>query len=230
MDFRVLVPMFLSMIFLLLVGVPLQKAKISLLITLPILLFAVFYPLVVRIGTPLYIIDWPWYHAIIITDEGLRLGLSAMLRTYMIALGAFVFWITTSPEEMARGLENLRINPKLAMIVSMTMNFIPSMLDKLFSIIEAQKARGSEIGSGRFMGKIRSFARVSSPLIYTTMERAQTVSLLLSVRGFGLYPKRTCIHEYTFAKKDYVILGVYLAFLLVSLVLGYGFRMLATTF
>jgi len=230
MDLRMLLLLFLSILFILFIGVPLQKVKISLIITIPIVMFAVFYPFVVRAGNPLYYVDWPWYHWLVITDEGLILGITAMLRTYMIALVAFIFWITTSPEDMTRGFERLGLPAKFAVMFSMALNFVPSMLDKLFSILEAQKARGSEIGQGRFMGKIKSFARVSTPLMYYTLERAQIVSLLLAARGFGLYKKRTYLHEFYVRKSDYVLLIIYIGILVISLILGYGFHILRTTF
>jgi len=230
MDLRILLLLFLSVLIIVAIGLPLHKAKISLIITIPIVMFAVFYPLVVRVGNPIFYVDWPWYHWIVITDEGLFLGITAMLRTYMIALVAFVFWITTSPEDMTRGFEALGLPAKFAIMFSMSLNFVPSMLDKLFSIIEAQKARGSEIGQGRLMGKIKSFARVSTPLMYCTLERAQTVSLLLAARGLGLYEKRTHLHELQMKRSDYILLTIFIGILVTSLILGFGFHILRTTF
>jgi len=229
MDFRILLPLFFSVLLMLFLGMSLRKVKIVLLITLPIVLFAIFYPLVVREGTPLYVIDWPWPQFIVITDRGLQLGIAAVLRTYMMAQVIFITWITTRPEDLGRALERIGLSPKFSIMITMAANFIPSMLDKLFSIREAQKARGSEIRGG-FIEKLKSFARLSNPMMYVMMDRANTVSLLLAARGFGLYPKRTSIVKYPFTTFDYIFAGAYTAFMIISLVLGYGFRILWTTF
>jgi energy-coupling factor transporter transmembrane protein EcfT len=77
---------------------------------------------------------------------------------------------------------------------------------------------------------MKSFARISSPLIYCTLERAQTVSLLLAARGFGIYQKRTSLYVFPFKWYDYVLMVFYIALLGITLVLGFGFRVLEMTF
>lgn len=112
-------------------------------------------------GTPLGT-GWLLSH---ITQEGLRSAIYMILRIVMLIMGTFLLTYTTSPISLTDGLESL-LSPlkklrlpihELAMMMSIALRFIPTLIEETDKIMSAQKARGADFESGNIFQRARAW-------------------------------------------------------------------------
>lgn len=97
-----------------------------------------------------------------------------------------------------------RISPKLALVVSMVLRFIPLIRTQSAEITKAEKGIGNSVSSSRFTDRIRKASRHLSILVSWTLEKGIDTSDSMRARGYGLYG-RTSYNSYIFSKKDVLI-------------------------
>lgn len=86
----------------------------------------------------------------------------------------------------------------------------------------AQQARGVDLSKKEKLGKrIKNISSILVPLIFTSMERIETISCAMELRAFGEKKKRTWYSAKSFKKADYIAIGIAAIFFVVSLVFTY---------
>ena len=96
------------------------------------------------------------------------------------------------------------------------------MQDDFHKIKNAQEARGIEMsGKAKLTQRIRSVAAIIFPLIFTSVERIDTVSNAMGLRGFGKYKKRTWYMGRKLKRNDYITLTAVLLFMAAALIITY---------
>ena len=149
-----------------------------------------------------------------ITAEQLFYQFNITLKYFSIIPMALLFMIATNPSEFAASLNKIGVSYKIAYSVSIALRYIPDVQrdyqDKSF----AQQARGIDMSKKEKVTKrIKNSASILMPLIFSSLERIETISSAMELRAFGSNKKRTWYNERPFKKGDYV------AILLVSIVL-----------
>lgn len=151
----------------------------------------------------------PW--PVTVTYEGLRTGAFVVWQFSLLILNASILTMSTPPGELISGLERFLRPSKivglpshdLALMISMAMRFVPTILEEVNRIRDAQTARGACFGSGPFLKRIRATASLLIPLILGTVRRADALTLAMESRGYQKGP-RTYLHELKMTRKDYL--------------------------
>ena len=138
---------------------------------------------------------------------------------YFVALPVAILFISaTNPSEFAASLNSIGISYKVGYSVAIALRYIPDIQRDYHSISQAQQARGVELGrSEPFFKRLKNSVNILLPLILTSLNRIDTISNAMELRGFGKSDKRTWYTRRPFARRDFIALGIGVALLAVSL-------------
>ncbi len=155
------------------------------------------------------IFEWQF---IKITDVGLLNAGFIIARISLVVLGASLLTLTTSPVELADGIESLLYPLKFikfpvhefALIMSIALRFIPTLLEETDRIIKAQKARGADFESGNIFKKIKSLIPILIPLLISSFRRADELADAMDARCYSGSKNRTRYKKLTFTFRDLI--------------------------
>lgn len=155
-----------------------------------------------------------------VTYEGLWRGSAVTWQFVALVVSAAVLTMTTAPSELVGGFERLlrpfsRIgvpSHDIAVMVSVALRFVPTLLEEVERIREAQMARGADFGAGSPVRRLSKMASLVIPLVLCTFRRADELALAMEGRGYHRGP-RTYLHELKFTRTDYAVLLAVTAFL-----------------
>ena len=158
-----------------------------------------------------------------IYSDGLIAGIFFVIRIVLIVMLTSILTMTTSTTDINLGLEWLMYPLKLikvpvseiAMMLSLTLRFIPTLLIETEKIMKAQASRGIDFNEGNFLEKIKQIVTLLIPMFFISITRAEDLSNAMEARGYVIGAKRTSVDELKFNLKD--IIG----FIFVSLVLAF---------
>ncbi|AIY04035.1 cobalt ABC transporter permease [Planococcus sp. PAMC 21323] len=127
-----------------------------------------------------------------IYEEGLRQGIFISIRFLVLVFITSILTLTTSPISITDGIEVL-LGPlkrvklpvhELALMMSISLRFIPTLMDETGKILKAQMARGSDIGSGPIKERIKAVVPLLIPLFVSAFKRAEDLATAMEVRGY----------------------------------------------
>lgn len=152
-----------------------------------------------------------------LTAEQLFYQFNVTLKYFSIIPIALIFMVATDPSEFAASLNKIGVNYKIAYSVSIALRYIPDIQHEYSDISFAQQARGIDMSKkAKLSQRIKNSTAILMPLIFSSLERIETISSAMELRAFGNKKKRTWYSERDFKKSDYVSIGVLLILLLVS--------------
>ncbi|QSF13720.1 energy-coupling factor transporter transmembrane protein EcfT [Mycoplasma sp. Mirounga ES2805-ORL] len=148
-----------------------------------------------------------------ITYEVFATTLGIVLRVYVMIIATSLFVITTKPILLTKAIEDLLFPLKflfvpthiIAMIISISLRFIPTLLDEAKRIMKAQASRGIDFKNGKLKDKAKSFTTLIIPLFVTSFAKAEDLANAMETRGYDPYQKRTRYRHLIFKWQDYVI-------------------------
>ena len=164
---------------------------------------------------------WQW-RFLRIEEEGFQMGLFMAFRLIFLIMFTSLLTLTTSPIELTDGLEKM-LNPlkkigvpahELAMMMTIALRFIPTLLEEAKKIMQAQKARGADFESGNLIQKAKSLIPLLIPLFVNAFRRADELALAMEARCYRGGENRTRMKELRFARRDYLTLGTSLIYLI----------------
>ena len=133
---------------------------------------------------------------------------------------AIIFLMTTHPSQFASSLNQIGVPYKIAYSVSLTLRYIPDLQEEFFTIKMSQEARGMELSKkASLMQRIKGNLRIITPLIFSSLERIDTIATAMELRRFGKEKKRTWYSYQALKKGDYLTLLLAALFLVASLLL-----------
>lgn len=138
---------------------------------------------------------------------------------YFVALPVAILFISaTNPSEFAASLNSIGVSYKVAYSVAIALRYIPDIQRDYHSISQAQQARGVELGKSEpFFKRMKNSVNILLPLILTSLNRIDTISNAMELRGFGKHPKRTWYTRRPFGRNDFIAVGLGLVLFLASL-------------
>ena len=160
-----------------------------------------------------------------VTEEGLRQGISMMLRLLLLVMGTSLLTLTTSPISLTDGLEAL-LKPlqaihfpahELAMMMTIALRFIPTLLEETDKIMKAQMARGADFESGNLIQRAKSMVPLMVPLFISAFRRADELAMAMEARCYRGGENRTRMKVLRMERIDYEAFGA--ALLLIAAVL-----------
>ena len=151
-----------------------------------------------------------------ITETGARNALFMVLRIMLLIMGTFLMTYTTSPISLTDGLERLlnwmkRLHVpvhELAMIMSIALRFIPTLIEETDKIMSAQKARGADFASGSIIQKAKALIPILVPLFVSAIRRAEELATAMECRCYHGGEGRTKLHVLQYAGRDYAALAL----------------------
>lgn len=161
-----------------------------------------------------------------IYEEGLRQGIFISIRFLVLVFITSVLTLTTSPISITDGIETL-LNPlkklklpvhELALMMSIALRFIPTLMDETDKIMKAQMARGSDLSAGPFMDRMKAIVPLLVPLFVSAFKRAEDLATAMEVRGYKGGEGRTRYRQLKWGIGDTLILIV---LILLAVVLFY---------
>lgn len=149
-----------------------------------------------------------------LTAEQLWYHLNLVLK-YLSSIPIILLFVcTTQPSEFAASLNRIGVSYSIAYSVSLALRYIPDIQKEYTDISKAQQARGVEMSSKvSLVKRLKSAASILIPLIVMSMDKIETISNAMELRGFGKSKKRTWYMARPFTAKD-IISMVFCALLL----------------
>jgi energy-coupling factor transport system permease protein len=141
---------------------------------------------------------WTWW-VIKITLEGVLFAVFLMIRLVLLVLGSAILTLTTTPVNLTDGLESL-LKPlnlvkfpvhALALIMSIALRFIPTLMDETNRIISAQKARGADFETGNIFKRVKAMIPILIPLLISAFRRAEELGDAMDARCYSNTRNRT---------------------------------------
>ena len=172
---------------------------------------------------------WSWKF-LNVTQEGLDLGLKMAVRLILLLLFSSVLTFTTSPIVLTDGIENL-LRPfkavgvpahELAMMMTIALRFIPTLLEETDRIMKAQTARGADFANGNMLQRLKNMLPLLVPLFISAFRRADELAVAMEARCYRGGEGRTRMHELAYGGGDYVALALVLALAVGLAVLRWG--------
>jgi energy-coupling factor transport system permease protein len=189
------------------------------------ILFIIFITFIINLlmtpGRVIYTIGF-----IKITQEGLRQAGFMAVRLTLLIMGTSMLTLTTSPIILTDGIESL-LKPfkrfglpahELAMMMTIALRFIPTLMEETEKIMKAQKSRGADFESGNIMSRARNLVPLLVPLFISAFRRADELAMAMEARCYRGGENRTRMRQMKISKGDYAaafVFTVYFAAVLI---------------
>lgn len=151
------------------------------------------------------------YGWIKVTLEGLELGSKMVARLVLLIVGSSLLTLTTSPIELTDGIEAL-LKPfskvgvpahEIAMMMSISLRFIPILLEETDKIMKAQMARGADFESGGLIKRAKAMIPILVPLFISAFRRADELAMAMEARCYRGGDNRTRMKQLALKGHDY---------------------------
>lgn len=188
-----------------------------------LILFTVLLQILFTSGGTIYV-DWG---PITISQFGLTNGIYIFFRFVMIIFVSTVVTLTTKPIDLTDGINSL-LRPlrslkvpvdEFSLMLSISLRFIPNLLDETQKVMDAQRARGTQFGEGSLFKQMKTLVPVFLPLFVSSLNRAEELADVMEVRGYQSSEKRSTFRQLQWQKRDtlcllfMLVLTIGLAFL-----------------
>ena len=155
----------------------------------------------------------------VVTAEQLFYHFNVILKNACTIPIVLLFVCTTNPSEFAASLNRIGVSYKISYAVALALRYIPDIQREYRDISLAQQARGTEMSKkASLVNRLKAASSILIPLILSSMERIETISNAMELRGFGKGAKRTWYSGRKFSRAD--IFSMVVCILLAVLSLG----------
>lgn len=142
-----------------------------------------------------------------ITSQQLFYHLNMTMKVICVIPVALIFIACTDPSEFAASLAGIGVNYRIGISVSLALRYIPDIQREYHNISQAQQARGIDLsGKDKFMTRLKNSVAILLPLVLSSLNRIETISNAMELRGFGKKKKRTWYVQRKLQKADYFVL------------------------
>ena len=158
---------------------------------------------------------WISFWIIRITREGILQALFYSLRLVFLVAGTSLLTLTTSPISLSDGIENL-LSPlkrihfpahELAMMMTIALRFIPTLLEETDKIMKAQMARGADFESGNLISRAKAMVPLLVPLFVSAFRRAGDLAMAMESRCYHGGEGRTRLRVLKITRHDWIACG-----------------------
>ncbi len=162
-----------------------------------------------------------------VTDDGVALAVKMAVRLVLLVMGTSLLTLTTSPIALTGGIERL-LSPlsrigvpshEIAMMMSIALRFIPTIMEETDKIIKAQTSRGADFESGNLIQRVKAMIPILVPLFAGAFRRADELAVAMECRCYNGGAGRTSLRELRFRRIDAMalIVGVVLLAAMIGL-------------
>ncbi|MDE6425981.1 MAG: energy-coupling factor transporter transmembrane protein EcfT [Ruminococcus sp.] len=163
-----------------------------------------------------------------ITSDGINISVFMIIRIVLLIIGSSLLTYTTSPITLTDAVERL-LSPlkrfkfpvhELAMMMSIALRFIPTLIEETDKIISAQKARGAEIDTGSITNRAKNMVSILIPLFISAFRRADELATAMECRCYNGGEGRTRLRQLKSELRDYISLSVTILFFVCVILLN----------
>ena len=163
---------------------------------------------------------WQWGF-LKITVEGLHLAVFMAIRLVLLLMGSSMLTLCTRPLSLTDGIERL-LSPfkkigvpahEIAMMMTIALRFIPTLLEETDKIMKAQQARGADFETGNIIQKAKALIPILVPLFVSAFRIAQDLAMAMESRCYRGGNHRTRMHEMKLTGRDYVAIVLLILFM-----------------
>jgi len=163
---------------------------------------------------------WHWW-ILTITQEGLYRAVFMAVRLILLIIGSTMLTLTTKPISLTDGIEYLLAPGKkiglpaheLAMMMTIALRFIPTLLEETDKIMKAQQARGADFETGNIFKRAKHLIPILVPLFISAFRIAQDMAMAMEARCYRGGEGRTRMNSMKLMKKDVVATVLLILFL-----------------
>lgn len=156
-----------------------------------------------------------------ISKEGLRMAVFMAVRLILLIIGSSLLTLTTKPISLTDGIESLLTPFKkiglpahdLAMMMTIALRFIPTLLEETDKIMKAQMARGADFESGNIVRRAKALIPILVPLFISAFRIAQDLAMAMEARCYGGDVKKTRMNGMKIHSRDIVASVIFIMFL-----------------
>lgn len=164
-----------------------------------------------------------------IYSTGLISAGKMICRLVLLVMGASLLTLTTTPVDLTHAIESLLSPLKLikvpvadfALVMNITLRFIPTLMEETNKIIRAQKARGAQFDTGNLVARAKAFVPILIPLLVNSFRRAEDLALAMNARCFEGSTKRTRLKKLSFTWRDLLGTLLFIIFVGITVALRY---------
>ena len=147
-----------------------------------------------------------------VTLEGVYFAIKMCLRIVLLIIGSSILTLTTTPIKLTDGIESM-LKPlskigvpahDIAMMMTIALRFIPTLLDETDKIIKAQQARGADFDTGNLVNKAKALVPILVPLFISAFRRADELAMAMEARCYAGGGQRTRMNVMKITSIDYV--------------------------
>ncbi len=151
-----------------------------------------------------------------ITEQGVQTSVFMLVRICLLIAGTSLLTYTTSPIVLTDAIESL-LSPlkklkmpvhELAMMMTIALRFIPTLIEETDKIMAAQKARGADMESGSLVQRAHALIPILIPLFVSAFRRAEELALAMECRCYHGGEGRTRLRELKSGMRDYIALAI----------------------
>ena len=176
-------------------------------------------------GTELYgtrTVLFPIAGPYVVTAEQLFYHLNVILKNACTIPIVLLFVCTTNPSEFAASLNRIGVSYRISYAVALALRYIPDIQREYRDISLAQQARGTEMSrKASLVNRLKAASTILIPLILSSLDRIETISNAMELRGFGKEKKRTWYSGRKFSKMDIFSMAVCILLVVLSLTLTF---------
>ena len=185
-------------------------------VAMALILSSIFNIFFISGGMPIF--EWKF---IKITDAAVHTTFFMFVRIILLIAGTSLLTYTTSPIALTDAIERLLSPLKkikvpvhdLAMMMTIALRFIPTLIEETDKIISAQKARGVDLDGGKLMDKVKAVVPIIIPLFVSAVRRASELATAMECRCYRGGEGRTKMRQLKSGAADYVSLMISILFL-----------------
>ena len=157
-----------------------------------------------------------------ITAQQLFYHFNMTIKVICVVPVALLFIACTDPSEFAASLAMIGVSYRVGYSVSLALRYIPDVQREYQNISQAQQARGIDLSSkDKLFTRLKNSVAILLPLIMSSLNRIETVSNAMELRGFGKEKKRTWYVQRRLQRNDWLVIGFVVIVLVVDLVVTF---------
>ena len=158
----------------------------------------------------------------VVTAEQLFYHFNVILKTACTIPIVLLFVCTTNPSEFAASLSRIGVSYRISYAVALALRYIPDIQREYRDISLAQQARGTEMSKkASLVNRLKAASTILIPLILSSMDRIETISNAMELRGFGKDKKRTWYSGRNFSRADFLYMAACVLLMLLSFLISY---------
>ncbi len=183
----------------------------------------------IRDGTVIFQMGW-----FKVTVSGVIVALKIVVRLILLIVGSSLMTLTTTPIKLTDGIEYL-LKPfkkfgvpahDIAMMMTIALRFIPTLLEETDKIIKAQQARGADFETGNLIQRAKSLIPILVPLFISSFRRADDLAMAMEARCYNGDENRTRMNEMRLDNKDFIAIFLICLYVLIIIVIRIFFKTL----